>query len=54
MAYLSVHAFDLIVPGGQLGLPVPLLAQALPLPKHPPHQPLPDHQLTLHRTAANS
>ena len=46
--HLSVHAFDLIVPSGQLSLPVALLAESLPLPKHPPNQPLPDHHLTLH------
>lgn len=45
--HLTVHALDLIVTGCQLGLPIPLMAQALPLRKHPPHQPLPDDQLTL-------
>ena len=50
MADLSVHAFDLIVPGGQLSLPVPLLAQPLPFCKHPSQQPLPNHDLTLHHT----
>jgi len=51
MADLSVHAFDLIVPGGQLSLPVSLLAQFLPFCKHPSQQPLPNHDLTLHHTA---
>ena len=50
VADLSVHAFDLVVPGGQLSLPVPLLAQPLPFCKHPPQQPLPNHDLTLHYT----
>ncbi len=50
VADLSVHAFDLIVPGGQLSLPVSLLAQPLPFCKHPSQQPLPNHDLTLHHT----
>ena len=50
VANLSVHAFDLVVPGGQLSLPVSLLAQPLPFCKHPSQQPLPNHDFTLHHT----